>query len=84
MFKELTDKIGVETLTDVSLIFRNKEYLELVESMSPEVHKFMLMWIDNIEYEYVDIPALIVAKEKYKITSGTATLLDGDNKRKRL
>jgi len=83
-FKELTDKVGVETLTNVAQIFINNEYLDLVEYMSPEVHKFMLMWIDNIEFEYVDMPALLVTKEKEHIITESIIENHDENKRRRL
>lgn len=84
IFKELTDKMGVEALTNVAQIFINNEHLELLEYMSPEVHKFMLMWIDNIEFEYVDIPALIVTKEKEHIITESIIENHDKNKRRRL
>lgn len=84
IFKELTDKMGVEALTNVAQIFINNEHLEVLEYMSPEVHKFMLMWIDNIEFEYVDIPALIVTKEKEHIITESIIENHDKNKRRRL
>ncbi|EBE8787275.1 hypothetical protein RE755_000059 [Salmonella enterica] len=83
IFRIVVREIGVDNLKLISSIFMNDEYHEVKEDMTPAVNKFIHWWGDNLDYENIDIPALIAKKEESILSSIMPICSDSDKENKK-